>query len=171
MEAITKEKSFFGATNDDKKYIHFRNVTFDLSTYTFDALRNEGVTQYIDRAFIWNQDVVQKVEQFNDLFASMYVEDKARDLVRLMVASSLCVGGKSGFESFMFCAYGSGSNGKSTLFKFIENMLGPMYYYHINPNALASDIAMNRALQNIPSTCRFLFADDPKKIRVNSSGK
>jgi phage/plasmid-associated DNA primase len=84
-----------------------------------------------------------------------------------VIAASLCGGNVR--DCFMLCNYGSGSNGKSTLFKLIREMLGPAYYYDLAPDALQEKDEANRALQAVSLSCRFIFADDPTNRPVNGA--
>ena len=117
--------------------INLQNGTYDLKNNTFrkhtpaDLLSKQTGTAYNPKA------TCEKWRQFlNKIF------DNDSELISFVQKiMGVCLTGTSDFQYFVFC-YGSGANGKSTLFNVMQKLLNPAnnnndgYYFKIEIGSL-----------------------------------
>lgn len=111
---------------DEKHHlIGFENGVFDLQTGEFrDGEPDDFITKTVKYDYLpYNvyNPVHKNIKQF---FCDIFPNETVKEYVLLKLAS--CVSGEVTVEKFNFCT-GSGSNGKSLLFSFINEVFGEYY--------------------------------------------
>ncbi len=166
IQELTAPDTF--VLDDDPHHIHFRNQQkFDLRDGIFKPrVKEDNISKYINRDYhSVNLDHLVEIE---NLLMNNFQEPEALQVIRATIGASLS--GWNARHCNMQCLYGEGSSGKSTIFNLIKTMLDPHYYYMLGSDALSTYAMANRALQDVPSTARFLFLNEPSaNTKVNGS--
>lgn len=130
---------FYSNLDCNPNVIHCTNGIFDLNECKFrDGVPDDMITITSNNIYIDNEQrytdlsYVKEEAEFNDFIDKLFPDYEVKEFILNNFAISLS--GKSLIQTFNVCT-GSGSNGKSVLFDFLENVFGE-YFSSASPALL-----------------------------------
>ena len=156
--------------DNDIHGLHFLNGRLDLLTGEFMPRQQPNINNAASIITVYlpynYSNIETETAAIYQEFKRTVPDEAALNYILYMYGKAL-LGDVSGCDCLF--ALGSGSNGKSTMIKFIKEAFTSNYYKDLPQNALDSDANFQRAICDLPSTVRFLFMAEISKTKKSSS--